>query len=296
MARPICECKLGSSLTHSGEGLTAGLWRIRSFGSAAPALLSLLLLAACAGVQSGDRELLWADEFDAERLDLGSWTPEVMPDPFNEELQYYTDRIDDAPGANIRIENGVLVIEARAEEYGHRHYTSGRLISQHKREFLYGRFEARMKLPAEVGMWPAFWLLGSTIDTVGWPRCGEIDIMEGKGRLPSWTSGALHRGPGPSSNRFTAAEYVTSGNFHEQWHVFAVEWEPEQIRWYVDEVLFQTVDKPDNAQPAYWPFDEGHPFFILFNLAVGGWFDEPYLPPKDLPPQRLYVDYVRVYR
>lgn len=242
-------------------------------------------------------ELVWADEFDAERLDLASWTPEVMPDPFNEELQYYTDRIDDDPGANLWLQDGALVIEARAEAFAHRAYTSGRLISKGKREFLYGRFEARMRLPAEVGMWPAFWLLGANIDEVGWPACGEIDVMEGKGRLPDWTSGALHRGPEPARNQMTAAEYrLPAGSFHDEWHRFAVEWEPEQIRWYVDDVLFQTVDKPPEVDLAYWPFDHGHPFFILFNLAVGGWFDQPHLPPADLAPQRLYVDYVRVYR
>ncbi len=242
-------------------------------------------------------ELAWADEFDGSTIDQGSWTAEVMPDPFNNELQYYTDRLDTTPGANAWLEDGALVIEARREDFEHRQHTSARLITKGKREFLFGRFEARIRQPGEVGMWPAFWLLGGNIDDVGWPRCGEIDIMEGKGRLPDWTSGAVHRGPDPGNNRITAAEYrLPSGSFHDDWHVFAVEWSANRIQWYVDDVPFQGVEKIPGEDPAYWPFDEGHTFFIILNLAVGGWFDEPHLPPDDLSPQRLYVDYVRVYK
>jgi beta-glucanase (GH16 family) len=269
------------------------------------ALLGLLGACDASGrdVTDGDDtaptswSLVWQDEFEGERLDGGSWTVELMPDPYNEELQFYTDRANDAPGTNVWIEDGVLVIEARREEYEHRHYTSARLNTKGKREFLHGRFEARMRLPAEVGTWPAFWMLGGNIDEVGWPACGEIDIMEGKGRLPNWTSGALHRGPDPSSNRVTAAEYVLpTGDFHQEWHLFAVEWWPQQIRWYVDSVPFQVVERPPGVEPAYWPFDRGQPFFLILNLAVGGWFDTPYMPPDDMEPQRLLVDYVRVYR
>ena len=240
-------------------------------------------------------QLVWADEFDGERLDRAAWTVEVMPDPYNEELQYYTDRVDDDPGSNVWIEDGVLVIEAREEIFEHRRYTSSRIKTQGKREFRYGRFEARMRTPAEVGMWPAFWLLGANIEHVGWPACGEIDIMEGKGRLPDWTSGALHRGPDPEGNRVTADEYrLAEGDFHREWHVFAVEWEPGEIRWYVDDLMFQVVK--GEAGGADWPFDAEHPFFIILNLAVGGWFDKPHQPPLDMAPQRLYVDYVRVYQ
>jgi beta-glucanase (GH16 family) len=146
-------------------------------------------------------------------------------------------------------------------------------------------------------MWPAFWLFGSNHDDVGWPRNGEIDVMEGKGRLPSWTSVAIHGGPDPANNRTTAAEYtLTSGSFHGEWHVFAVEWTPKSMRWYVDDVLFHEVQKPTEEDPAYWPFDNGHAFFIILNLAVGGRFDSPHGPPENLTPQRLYVDFVRVFQ
>ncbi|MGH7699884.1 MAG: glycoside hydrolase family 16 protein [Gemmatimonadales bacterium] len=262
----------------------------------------IAVLLGCAAADEPRRALPgwapeWADEFTGSAIDQASWTPEVMPDPHNEELQYYTGRVDAAPGANAWLEDGALVIEARREAFEHRQYTSARLITKGKREFRYGRFEARIKQPGEVGMWPAFWLLGGNIDRVGWPRCGEIDVMEGKGRLPDWTSGALHRGPDPARNRITAAEYrLPSGSFHDEWHVFAVEWEPARVRWYVDGVLFQTVERTAGEDPAYWPFDEGHSFFVILNLAVGGWFDRGHPPPADMASQRLYVDYVRVYR
>ncbi len=187
-------------------------------------------------------ELAWADEFNGTIIDQSTWTPEVMPDPFNNELQYYTDRIDTDSGANAWLENGALIIEARREDFAHRQHTSARLITKGKREFRYGRIEARIRQPGEVGMWPAFWLLGGNIDDVAWPRCGEIDIMEGKGRLPQWTSGALHRGPDAGSNRITSGHYeLASGSFHDEWHVFAIEWEPGRITWepqrlYVDYV------------------------------------------------------------
>lgn len=260
-------------------------------------VLTPVSAAAAKNSTSGTWKLIWQDEFESSSLDPANWNIQLMPDPHNNELQYYPDRSANSQDANVLVKDGALIIEARREDFEHRKYTSARLNTKGKREFQYGRFEARMKLPAEVGMWPAFWMLGGNIDEVGWPACGEIDIMEGKGRLPNWTSGALHRGPDPSSNKITSAEYeLPEGDFHNEWHLFAVEWEPEQIRWYVDDVLYQTIDKPSDGEAAYWPFDHGHSFFLLLNLAVGGWFDDPHMPPDDLEPQHLIVDYVRVYR
>ena len=247
--------------------------------------------------KSGDWELIWADEFDGDILDRSSWTVQVMPDPHNEELQYYPDRADDVPGSNVWVEDGLLVIEARREDYEHRRYTSARINTKGKREFRYGRFEARIRQPSAVGMWPAFWLLGADIDEVGWPACGEIDILEGKGRFPRWTSGAIHAGPDPDGNRIVSFSHLLErGNFQDSWHLFAVEWERDEIRWYVDEQHVFTVRKPVGEEPAYWPFDRGHPFFVILNLAVGGWFDRGHPPPDDMAPQRLLVDWVRVYR
>jgi beta-glucanase (GH16 family) len=153
-----------------------------------------------------------------------------------------------------------------------------------------------MRLPAVTGMWPAFWLLGANIDTVGWPACGEIDIVEGKGRLPNWTSGALNRGPSSEQNRTTWEEFVLPvGDFHTDWRVFALEWTPGLIRWFVDDEMFLEVERPVPFDPRWWPYDEETPYFIILNLAVGGHFDAPHLPPPDYPPQQLLVDWVRVY-
>jgi beta-glucanase (GH16 family) len=242
-------------------------------------------------------ELVWADEFDGATIDESAWTAELMPNPPNNELQYYTTRTDGTAGANAWIEDGALVIEARREDYEHRQYTSARMITKGKQEFLYGRFEARIKQPGEVGMWPAFWLLGGNIDVVPWPRCGEIDIMEGKGRLPQWTSGAIHSGPDAAGHRYFSREYtLSSGSFHDEWHEFAIEWEPGFVKWYVDSTAYFQVTKTPGEDPAYWPFDEGHTFYIILNLAVGGFFDGEREPPPGMTPQRLYVDYVRVYQ
>ncbi|HVS12373.1 MAG TPA: glycoside hydrolase family 16 protein [Thermoanaerobaculia bacterium] len=241
--------------------------------------------------------LVWSDEFEGSALDLESWTVEVMAQPPNEELQHYTDRVDDAPGANVWIEDGVLVIEARAEAFGDRSYTSGRIHTAGKREFRYGRFEARMRLPGGVGSWPAFWLLGASFPTEGWPACGEIDVIEGKGRLPDWVSGALHRGPDPERHRVTVGEHrLANGSFQQEWHRFAVEWEPAVIRWLVDDDVFFEVERPDTPEIGEWPFDR--PFFLILNLAVGGWFDAPHRPPApfEFEPRQLEVDWVRVWQ
>jgi beta-glucanase (GH16 family) len=242
-------------------------------------------------------ELVWSDEFEGDTLDRASWTVEVMPDPHNEELQYYPDRADRDPGANVWLEDGVLVIEARREDFEHRRYTSARINTRGKREFLYGRFEARIRQPGETGMWPAFWLLGANIGEVGWPACGEIDVMEGKGRLPRWTSGAIHAGPDRPGNRIVSfSQLLERGDVQSSWHVYAVEWEPAEIRWFADGKRLFAVHRPVDEDPAYWPFDHGHPFYLILNLAVGGWFDPGHPPPDDMAPQRLLVDWVRVYR
>jgi beta-glucanase (GH16 family) len=268
-------------------GLFLALWVLVMGGGGCSDDLAESNPAPASGVRA-DWPLVWAEEFDGEALDQENWNVEVVPDPHNQELQYYPGRIDSDPGANIWVEDGVLLIEARREDYGHRRYTSGRINTRGKQEFLYGRFEARIRQPGEVGMWPAFWLLGANIDEVGWPVCGEIDIMEGKGRLADWTSGALHAGPSRRANRIRSFEHeLEQGSFHDSWHVFAVEWEPQEIRWFVDGTLVHTIPKPRKVKPAYWPFDHGHPFYVILNLAVGGWFDKRHPPPETSGTRRL---------
>jgi beta-glucanase (GH16 family) len=237
-------------------------------------------------------KLTWSDEFNQPNgtaPDAAKWAVLSGGGGWgNQELEYYTSRPE-----NVHVENGNLVIIARIEPYVgsddvQRPYTSARLETKGKFEQMYGRVEARIKIPHGQGVWPAFWMLGSDIDKVGWPACGEIDIMENIGKEPSTVHGTLH-GVG-----YTPAAYsLPKGKkFSDDFHVFAVEWEPKQIRFYVDDVLYST-DIPENAPAGTkWPFE--HPEFILLNFAVGGEWPA-YPDDKSHFPQQMLVDYVRVY-
>ena len=256
-------------------------------------LIALLLLVGCSLISPApewEREgwdLIWQDEFDGEVLDPTKWVTEIGGHGWgNNEKQFYTEFPE-----NVRLEAGSLVIEARNEFFVRRHYTSGRIKTQDLFSFTYGRVEARMKLPYGQGIWPAFWMLGSNIDTVPWPRSGEIDIMEHIGREPTLVYGTVH-GPGYSGSggvgHFTS---FPSGSLSDEFHVYAIEWEEDEIRWYVDDIQFFSI-KPD-ILPGEWVFD--HPFFILINMAVGGyWPGEP--DDTTVFPQFFEVDYVRVYQ
>ncbi len=232
-------------------------------------------------------ELVWQDEFEREFVDPDKWTMEIGGHGWgNNEKQFYTDRME-----NVRLEEGCLVIEARNEFFIRRDFTSGRIKTQKKFSFTYGRVEARMKLPDGQGFWPAFWMLGSNIDQVPWPKCGEIDIMEHIGREPTHVYGTVH-GPGYSGSggvgHFTS---FPSGSLSDEFHTFAIEWEEDEIRWYVDDAQFFKLTPTQVS--GEWVFD--HPFFLLINMAVGGyWPGEP--DDTTVFPQFLYVDYVRVYQ
>ncbi len=239
-------------------------------------------------------QLVWSDEFnspDGSPVDSGKWVMETGNSNGwgNRELEYYTNRTE-----NARTENGMLVITAIKEPYAGFSYTSARLKTQGKFSQTCGRFEARMKLPFGQGLWPAFWSLGNDFPTLGWPACGELDFMEHIGKEPSTVHGTIH-GPGYSGDRGIGAAYTLPGGrrFSDDFHVFAVEWEPQAIRWYVDGVLYQTRTPADLPSGTKWVFD--HPFFILLNLAVGGnWPGNP--DDTTVFPQKMLVDYVRVYK
>jgi beta-glucanase (GH16 family) len=241
---------------------------------------------------------VWSDEFEESAVDESVWNIlDVAGTKANAELQYYTPRKNDEPGANVYLQDGALVIEAREEAWNGYAYTSARLNTMlGMAEFEYGRFEARLKLPDVTGMWPAFWMLGSDSTTAHWPTDGEIDIMEGKGRLPNWVAGSLHRAsmPGAAYDIVSTKSYtLPTGNFHDAWHVFAVEWDMQHVSWFVDGTMYETVTRPTAATDP-WPFDQK--FYILLNLAVGGLFDANATPPAGMPPEQLLVDYVRVYQ
>jgi beta-glucanase (GH16 family) len=242
--------------------------------------------------------LTWSDEFnapDGSTADSQKWTFKTGGNGWgNNELEYYT-----TSPRNAHQEHGALVIEAVREPYTgpdgvKRDYTSARLSTKGKFSQAYGRFEARIKMPRGQGIWPAFWMLGDNIDKVPWPDCGEIDIVENLGREPSIAHGTIH-GPGYSGVHGIGSAFSLSEgkHFSDDFHVFAVEWEPQEIRFYVDENLYATRRPSDLPSDAHWVYD--HPFFILLNLAVGGgWPGNPDSTTEF--PQRMYIDYVRVYK
>ncbi|MEO0900785.1 MAG: glycoside hydrolase family 16 protein [Bacteroidota bacterium] len=209
----------------------------------------------------------------------------------NQELQYYTDRPD-----NVTVENGFLLITAREESFQGSQYTSARLITQDKFEQEFGRFEARIRLPFGQGIWPAFWMLGADIDENPWPGAGEIDIMEYRGQEPSILIGSIH-GPGYNGGDAISKEFTLENDrFDTGFHVFGIEWGPDFINFYVDDVLYNQITPEDVDEETdgegVWVFNK--PFFILMNLAVGGTFVGS---PNDETqfPQTMIVDYVRVY-
>lgn len=241
----------------------------------------------------------WSDEFDGgagSAPDATKWTRETGGSGNgNNELQYYTDSTDNAALDG----NGHLVITARAANsssglscwYGPCRYTSARLNTARTFTQAYGRFEARIQIPRGKGIWPAFWMLGDDLGSVGWPNSGEIDVMENVGSEPGTVHGTIH-GPGYSGSGGLGAPYTLPNGqaFADGFHTFAVEWSPEGITWSVDGTAYETRT-PADAGANKWVFD--HPFFLILNLAVGGnWPGEP--DASTTFPQTMTVDYVRV--
>ena len=252
--------------------------------------------------------LVWSDEFDGiagSSPAAGRWTHEIgngfdqgIAGWGNGELEYYTA----SPENSAMDGTGSLVITANEIDptttelecwYGACEYTSARLVSTQKFEMAYGRVEARMKLPYGQGLWPALWMLGSDIGEVGWPTCGEIDIMEHIGKIPDTVYGTIH-GPGYSGGSGIGGSYtLDEGGFADDYHVFGIEWEPGEIRWYVDGELFLTLTDEDIPVGTEWVFD--HPFYLIMNVAVGGTWPG-YPDETTVFPQTMTVDYIRVYQ
>ncbi|HMI87020.1 MAG TPA: glycoside hydrolase family 16 protein [Polyangiaceae bacterium] len=237
--------------------------------------------------------LIWSDEFNAASgtgADTTKWNLVNKGDGFgNGELEYYTNRTANA----YHDGNGFLVIKAIKETYMNREYTSARLESNGKFDHLYGRYEARLQLPRGQGIWPAFWMLGNNIGSAGWPTCGEVDIMENIGKEPSIVHGSLH-GPGYSGGNPLGQAYTlpNGGKYADGFHVFAIEWELNVMRFYIDDILYGTKTPADAPSGARWVYD--HPFYLLLNVAVGGtWPGAP--DATTVFPQMMLADYVRVY-
>jgi beta-glucanase (GH16 family) len=237
------------------------------------------------------KKLVWADEFNTPgHPDTTKWAYNIGTGDNgwgNNELEYYTNK-----ESNARVENGNLIIEARKENLGENKYTSARLLTKGKAAWTYGQFEIRAKLPAGLGSWPAIWMLGNNIDQVGWPACGEIDIMEHVGKSLNEIHWSVHSKlyNWPQGTQKTAKAIIK--NVTDSFHVYTLDWSKEALKFYVDKVLYLTVLN-ENKSEDYFPFVA--PQFLLLNLAIGGGFGGPQIDDRIFP-IRMEVDYVRVYQ
>ena len=260
--------------------------------------LLLLVLSGCTKenvqkIEQRNWQLVWSDDFNG----LAGVTPDATKWKYdigtgnngwgNSELEYYTSRT-----SNVSLDgNGNLSITAKNEMYAGSAFTSARIKTSGFFEQAYGRIEARIKTPYGPGVWPAFWMLGSNESSVGWPQCGEIDIMELRGQKPNIISGTVH-GPGYSGGASITKSFVLdNARYDVDYHLFAVEWGKDYIDFFVDSTLYQRITPGDVT--GNWVFD--HPFYIILNVAVGG----NYLgfPTSQTPfPQSMLVDYIKVYK
>lgn len=240
-------------------------------------------------------ELTWSDEFNGNSgasPDASKWSYDIGTGNGgwgNQELEYYTNRPE-----NISMDgNGNLIITAKKESYNGSAFTSARIKTKGLFDQKYGRFEARLKTPYGPGLWPAFWMLGANMDQVPWPKCGEIDIMELRGQEPHIINGTLH-GPGYSGGAaITKMHGLQNGRFDTDFHIFAVEWDADKVDFFVDDYLYQRLTKEEVEKKGQWVYNT--PFFMILNVAVGGNYVG--FPVDGTPfPQKMTVDYVRVYK
>lgn len=232
--------------------------------------------------------LVWEDEFEGSTLNAQNWGHETGTGDNgwgNNELQFYRPQ-------NTSLQDGFLIITAKKEAFGGREYTSSRIITKDKKQFRYGRIDIRAALPRGQGMWPALWMLGSNFDQVGWPACGEIDIMEmvgGNGR-ENTVHGTVHWQHDGQRAEFSGNYRLPSGTLADQFHVFSIVWDAQTIRWLIDNREYHVID----TTPAQ--LDEfRRSFFFIFNVAVGGnWPGSPDATTNF--PQHMFVDYVRVFQ
>lgn len=232
--------------------------------------------------------LVWHDEFDGASLSP-DWIYELGNGQWgwgNNELQYYRQE-------NVEVADGILRITAKQEAFGGFNYTSGRIKTQGKQSFMHGRIDIRAALPYGQGLWPALWMLGDNINSVSWPNCGEIDIMElvgGSGAKDRTVYGTIHWDDNGSHASYGGDNALSSGTFADEFHVFSIIWDQNQIRWLRDDIQYHNAD----LSPAgLSEFQQN--FFFVFNVAVGGnWPGSP--DGSTVFPQTMYVDYVRVFQ
>lgn len=267
------------------------------------------LLTGCGGKSSNNSEikpsipsidgyeLVWNDEFYGNELDLTKWAYQKgngsdygLNGWGNNELQFYTDNVE-----NINVEDGILRITALKESFSGSDYTSARIRTAGlaNGNWQYGIFEASIKLPIGQGLWPAFWMLPEENVYGGWPKSGEIDIMEAIMHIPNEAHGTVHYGQPWPNNSYSGKGYtLVAGNLNDDFHTYKIKWEENKISWFIDNQQFYQVT-PDTLAPQKWPFDQA--FHILLNVAVGGnWPGNP--DSTTTFPQNMDVDYVRVYQ
>lgn len=244
------------------------------------------LLSISSFAQNAERKLVWEEDFNQKRLDEKVWNFELgngCPNNCgwgNNESEIYTN-------TNHSIKNGCLIIEVKKENQT---YTSTRITTQGKKEFQYGRIEARAKIPSGKGIWPAFWMLGSNISKVGWPKCGEIDILEYIGKEPKTIFTSLHTQDSHGNTINTKKTKIES--IENNFHIYAIDWNKDKIEFFVDNISVYTF-QPENKNENTWPYNQQ--FYFILNVAVGGNFGGPAIDDSIFP-QKFEIDYIKVYQ
>ena len=243
---------------------------------------------------NSEMQLVWSDEFEQGQIDESKWNivtgngcPELCGFG-NKELQYYTGEKD-----NLKVKNGRLIIRAKNEKKAENNFTSAKLVSEYKGDWQYGRIEVKAKLPQGKGTWPAIWMLPTLNRSLQWPADGEIDIMEHVGYNQGWVYGTIHTEKYNHMKGTQKSDSIYVADAHQQFHVYAIEWDQESISWFVDDEKYLQLNKGDEGKPG-WPFDQK--FHLILNLAVGGNWGGKYGIAEDIWPQTFEIDYVRVYQ
>ena len=244
-------------------------------------IISILLSSNLVAQSKKGYRLVWKDDFSGKSIDSTSWTHEVAkPGWVNNEKQRYTN------GENVEQKNGKLILTARNEN---NEYTSSRLITKDKRIFTYGFMEIKAKLPEGKGTWPALWMLGNNIDKVGWPACGELDIMEHVGRNPGMVFSSIHNKSGYGNTPYSGKMPIEQP--YNKFHIYAMEWTPDYITFFVDGKKIYHY-QPEQKNADNWPFDK--PAYFIFNIAIGG--NSGGEIDNSIFPNSMIIDWVKVYQ
>ncbi len=230
-------------------------------------------------------KLVWEDDFNEPTLNLTKWSYDYGENWFHNELQAYTNE-----SRNVYLKDGFLYLQAIKEKYGQKNYSSGRIFTRYTASWMYGRFEARMKMPTGQGMWPAFWMLPVWLD---WPKYGEIDVMEYLGHQPYTQYGTCHYANDYFKFNSKGGIFTSPTMLNSTFNLYAVEWAEDEVKFYVNDKMFFAFNKNQRKAGELWPF-KGIPYYMILNLAVGGGWPGP---PDNTTvfPQQFVIDYVRVY-